>query len=164
MTEHLGPAERFAVGAIGEPGDRTFYIHVVANTVSYWFIAEKGQVAALADYALTALAEANILPDPDGMNLILSRLTLTEPAEEVRFRVGTMSMAIQPESDLMTLEVVSVDGEEGYDFVIAPEQLQAVAIKGFEVVGQGRPICPRCQLPMGPGDHQCPASNGHPSG
>ena len=163
MTEHLGPAERFAVGAIGEPGERTFYIHVVADTVSYWFIAEKGQIAALADYALTALAQANILPDPDGMNLILTRLTLSDP-DEVRFRVGAMSMAVQPESDLMTLELRSVDGEEGFDFVIAPEQLQAAAIRGFEVVDKGRPICPRCQLPMGPGDHQCPASNGHHSG
>lgn len=160
MTEHLGPAERFSVGAIGEPGQRTFYMHVVAGAVPYWFLAEKGQIAALSEYALTALARANILPDPDGMNLILSRLTLDEPAE-VQFRIGGMSVAIQPQSDLMTIEVVSIDGDESFDFVIAPEQLQAAAIKGFEAVGQGRPICPKCQLPMGPGEHQCPSSNGH---
>lgn len=160
MIDHLGPAERFAVGAIGEPGQRTFYVHVVADTVSYWFVAEKGQIAALADYALTALARANILPDPDGMSLILSRLELTEP-DNPQFRIGAMSMAIQPQSDLMTLELVSIEGDEGVDFVIAPEQLQAAAIKGLEVVDQGRPICPKCQLPMGPGDHKCPASNGH---
>ncbi len=160
MTEHLGPAELFAVGAVGEPGERTFLIYVVANADHHWFVAEKGQIAALADHALTALARANILPDPDGMNLILSRLEMVEPGS-VAFRVGSMSMAFQPESDLITVELVSVDGDESIDFVVAPEQVQAMAIKGLDVVGKGRPICPDCQLPMGPGEHRCPSSNGH---
>lgn len=160
MTTHLGPAERFAVGAIGEPGDRTFLAHVVANADSHWFVAEKGQIFALADYALDALARADILPDPEAMRGILGRIDLDFP-DEIDFRIGAMSMAIQPNSDLITVEFASVDGEELVDFVVAPEQLQAMAIRGLDVVGKGRPICQDCQLPMDPDGHQCPSTNGH---
>ena len=160
MSDSLGPAERFAAGAVGEPGDRTFLFHVVANTEPHWFVAEKAQVATLADYALTALAEANILPDPEAMRRILAGLDVELP-DEVRFRVGSISLGIQPDSDLISIEFISVDESDGVTFVIAPEQLQALAIHGLEVVGQGRPICRDCQLPMERNGHICPASNGH---
>lgn len=160
MTEHFGPAERFAVGAIGEPGERTFLAHVVANAHSHWFVAEKGQIQALADYALEALARADILPDPEAMRHILSRLELDAP-DEIDFRIGSISLAVQPTSDLITIEFTSVDESETVDFVVAPEQLQAMAIRGLDVVGKGRPICRDCQLPMDPDGHQCPSTNGH---
>ncbi|MDH3307475.1 MAG: DUF3090 family protein [Acidimicrobiia bacterium] len=155
----LGPAERFATGAVGPPGERVFYAHVVANGHPYWFVAEKGQVAALAARALELLAEANVLPDPDSVAALLIEAELGEPGEVV-FRIGSMALQIDA-TELVTVHMVSVEDDEAVSFIVAPEQLQAMALAGLDVVGQGRPLCPDCRLPMNPAGHRCPSSNGH---
>lgn len=156
----VGPAERFVAGAIGEPGDRTFYIEVVSASESYWFVCEKGQVAALGTRALELLSEASALPDPDAVDMLLSRADLGEPGE-LLFRVGPMTLSIAEGSELITVELMNAEDEEdGISFVVAPEQVQAMGLKALESVGKGRPICPDCRLPMIE-DHKCPARNGH---
>lgn len=117
-------------------------------------------MAALGVRALELLSQASILPDPDAVDLLLGRGDLGVPAEEA-FRVGAMSLSITEGSELITVELANVDDDEDtVQFVVAPEQMQAMGLKALDVIGQGRPMCQDCRLPMME-DHQCPARNGH---
>lgn len=160
MIRDLGPAEGFVGGALGEPGQRVFYLEVRAAGQSRWFLCEKDQVEALSQRALEVLTEGNVLPDPESVQQILGRLGLGE-AQDPEFRVGTIALRYSSEGELVTIEFVSTEEDDGVSFQVAPEQLQAMALKGLDVVGKGRPICERCRLPMNLDGHQCPASNGH---
>lgn len=156
----LGPAEHLVAGALGEPGDRHFYIQVTAAGETLWLHAEKQQVAALASQSLAILAAADLHPDPDVVAGIRENLLLTEPENEI-FAVGTVQLAVL-ESELITIAIGSAEEEDdGIRFLVAPEQIQAMAESALEVVAAGRPICPHCHLPEDPAGHRCPAGNGH---
>jgi hypothetical protein len=155
----LGPAELLVAGALGEPGHRHFYIQVTAATETLWFPAEKQQVAALGSQALTLLAAAGIQTDQASVESIRSELALRSPEAE-QFQVGGIQVAIL-ESELIAMVITSPDEDESVRFLVAPEQLAAMATVALEVVAAGRPLCPRCQLPMDPEGHRCPAVNGH---
>lgn len=158
----LGPAEHFAAGAIGEPGSRTFYFHITAGGEPLWLAAEKQQVAAFAEHAIQLLAASEIVASPEAVEGILARLEITDPLEPV-FRVGAMAMNTDPDGQLVTVVIESADPEtdDGIEFAITPEQLQAMALKSLEAVGQGRPLCALCRLPKDPEGHRCPSTNGH---
>lgn len=161
MNVHdLGPAEHFEAGASGEPGARTFFIHVVAGDVKYWFLAEKGQVAELAERAIALLLEASILGDPEVVATVLDRLGLVDP-DEFSFRVGVITLRASDARELVHLQVTSTDQEESVVFEVAPEQLQAMATHAATVVAGGRETCERCRLPMDPAGHRCPSTNGY---
>jgi hypothetical protein len=155
----LGPAEEFVAGAVGEPGSRHFYLQVTAGGETVWLHAEKQQVAALASQCLTLLAATDLEPDPAAVAGLRADLEVRPPAD-VLFPVGGIQIAIL-ESELIAVVVTSPEEDESLRFVVAPEQVQAMAESAMEVVGAGRPICPRCQLPEDPAGHRCPASNGH---
>ncbi len=161
-VEDLGPAERIVAGAVGEPGQRRFYLQILAGGEPTSLLAEKLQVAALAEQGLAILAERGITSDQEVVDrLIADGLPIDDPGEDnERFRVGEISISLGG-SELLTVEVSSVDETDGVSFVIAPEQFQAMAQVALEVVQQGRPLCQWCQLPMDPDEHKCPARNGH---
>jgi len=157
----LGPAELFVAAAVGEPGARTFFIHVVANGEPFWVHAEKEQVAALGAQSLQLLAESKVTASRQVVEEIVSRIELPEPGEP-SFRLGGLTLQASPERELVTVAIVAAEEEaEGIEFDIAPEQLQAMALKALHVVGQGRPLCELCRLPKDPDGHRCPSTNGH---
>lgn len=159
----LGPAEEFVAGALGEPGRRHFYIQLTAAGETMWLHAEKQQVAALASQCITLLTVAGITPDAEAVTGIKAGLVLEEPVSEI-FPVGTIQLTVL-ESELVAIVITSPEGweeeEDSIRFLVAPEQVQAMAERALEVVAAGRPICPHCHLPEDPGGHRCPATNGH---
>ena len=161
-VDDLGPAERIVAGAVGEPGQRRFYLQIVAGGKPTSLLAEKLQVAALAEQGLAILAERGINSEQEAVDrLIADGLPVDDPGEgNERFRVGDISISLGG-SELLTVEISSIDETDGVSFVIAPEQFQAMAQVALEVVQQGRPLCQWCQLPMDPDEHKCPARNGH---
>ena len=158
----LGPAERFAAGAIGEPGDRRFYLHVIAGGEQHYLLAEKEQIRALAAQGLETLDDHGISSDPEAVERIAAQLGFDDPGDgNERFRVGSVSIGLG-RSELLTVEIEAVDEEDAISFVIAPEQFRAMARVALDVVDAGRPMCPWCRLPMRePEAHECPARNGH---
>jgi uncharacterized repeat protein (TIGR03847 family) len=161
-VDDLGPAERIAAGAVGEPGQRRFYLQIVAGGQSTSLLAEKLQVAALAEQGLAILAERGITSEQEAVDrLIADGLPVEDPGEgNERFRVGDISISLGG-SELLTVDISSIDETDAVSFVIAPEQFQAMAQVALEVVQQGRPLCQWCQLPMDPDGHKCPSRNGH---
>ncbi|MDP3984541.1 MAG: DUF3090 family protein [Acidimicrobiia bacterium] len=158
--EDLGPAERFAAGAIGEPGRRHFYMEVTASGVKHSFPCEKGQVAELAQQGMQLLISAGLTPDQEAVGrLVKGGLGIDQP-DEARFRVGLIGMGLTA-SELITINFGSVDEDGSVSFIVSPEQFQAMAVVALEVVASGRPICTRCGLPEDPEGHDCPWVNGH---
>ncbi len=158
--DDLGPAERFAAGAVGRPGQRRFYLQVTAGGSWHSMLAEKAQIAALASQGLEILDEHDVSSDTEAVDRIMAQgLDINDPGEDGdRFRVGTISISMAP-SELLTITVESVDEDDAVTFVIAPEQFRAMATVALRVVAAGRPTCPWCRLPMDPENHECPARN-----
>jgi uncharacterized repeat protein (TIGR03847 family) len=159
-VEDLGPAERLAAGAIGQPGQRRFFLEVTAGGKVHSFPCEKSQVAELAQQGLQLLTVASLEPDEEAVQrLVQSRLPIIDP-EEPKFRIGSIGVAVHL-SDFLSITFTSTDDEDSATFVVTPEQFRAMALVAVEVVAAGRPICPRCGLPEDPDGHRCPSVNGH---
>ena len=159
-VEDLGPAERLAAGAIGQPGQRRFFLEVTAGGKVHSFPCEKSQVAELAQQGLQLLAVASLEPDEEAVQrLVQSRLPIIDP-EEPKFRIGSIGVAVHL-SEFLSITFSSTDDEDSATFIVTPEQFRAMALVAVEVVAAGRPICPRCGLPEDPDGHRCPSVNGH---
>lgn len=157
--EDLGPAERFAAGAVGDPGRRRFFLAVQAGGRFLTFLTEKTQVEALAVQGIQILERHGIVADDTAVDALVAGWPVVDLEEgEERFRVGEIALSIAP-SELMTLVLTSIEEDESVSFVIAPEQFRAMAAVALRVVAAGRPPCPWCGLPVDPDGHECPARN-----
>jgi uncharacterized repeat protein (TIGR03847 family) len=165
----LNPVDRLTTGAVGQPGDRVFYVQARKGRRLVAVICEKEHVAALCvaiQEFLLALAdhdpEAVVEPDP-----VLDRgMDLELPLNPV-FRAGQVNLSYDRDTERLVLIAYELQAEDDEDppslvrFWATPAQMRAFAIHGEEVVAAGRPICPMCQQPMEPEGHFCPRRNGH---
>lgn len=162
--------DSIAVGAIGLPGQRTFYIQVRAEGQRVTVKCEKQQVQALSQYLQRLLDD---LPAPSDRPLAQS-LELALPVEPNSFTVGPIGLAFDQETDRFVVvleEFVIPDAESGEPdpddvsdaskvrFHITRGQALAFAEHGEGVVAAGRPPCGWCGLPMNPEGHACPKMN-----
>lgn len=161
--------EVFTVDYVGEPGERTFYLQARTASETYTFLLEKEQVAALAD----KLRELLVLVDQEDTirSATAGRdpaLTLEEP-QEVLWRIGTIGLAYDETEDrvVVLMQPVEEEGEEeppsdaAVRLALRRDQVRAFVLHAFAIVGEGRPICRLCHLPIDPSGHRCPATNGH---
>jgi uncharacterized repeat protein (TIGR03847 family) len=178
------PPERFVVGTVGEPGQRTFFLQARSGSRLTSVVLEKEQVAALAervdemlDEIVRTSAGASAVPAVSPVELDDSE-PLEQPIEE-EFRVGTMTLAWDNSAEEVVLEIFSVeasaeDEDEPADAVPTEEEdsgevlevhLTAATARAFakranSVVAAGRPSCPFCGNPLDPEGHICPRANG----
>jgi uncharacterized repeat protein (TIGR03847 family) len=180
--------DRFAAGAIGQPGQRTFFLQAVSGRRIASVVLEKVQVALLADRIAAILAElrdrevtgapaedADELPNDDDR-------PLDEPIGEA-FRVASLTISWDGEASDITVEARSGYGDEETDEDEdddpdeipddAPEgpdvlrvRLDGASAMGFarraaRVVAAGRPPCPFCGEPLNPEGHVCVRTNGY---
>ncbi|MGH2747942.1 MAG: DUF3090 family protein [Actinomycetota bacterium] len=169
MNEIDMAPEIFTVDYVGEPGERTFYLQARGASETYTFLLEKEQVAALAD----KLRELLVLVDQEDTirSATAGRdpaLSLEEP-QEVLWRIGTIGLAYDESGDRVVVLMQPVDedsveeaeGSAAVRFALRRDQVRAFVLHAFAIVGEGRPICRLCHLPMDPSGHRCPAVNGH---
>ncbi|MBI2238490.1 MAG: DUF3090 family protein [Actinobacteria bacterium] len=165
----LGPVERITTDAIGEPGNRTFYIQARKGDDLVTVLVEKEQVQLLAASILEILArvgkETEEGPDEEEMGL-------EEPVEPV-WRAGRLSIGYEEERDLILLELEELVPEEEAEEKPAEtepdrvrmwatrEQMLALSRHSAVVAARGRPSCQFCGNPIDPEGHWCPAMNGH---
>jgi uncharacterized repeat protein (TIGR03847 family) len=171
MTRRLfifdGP-DRFVPGAIGDPGERTFYLQARKGSALISVGLEKSQVAALAT-RLDDLLEAVEAPPETSSDDI----GLEEPIVEL-FRVGAMALAWDPATEAIVIEAQTPtedgeyvelpdDAEDGPDLLrvrIDARQARRFVRHAEALVTSGRPACPFCGQPLDPAGHFCPRSNG----
>ena len=160
-----GSVDRFQAGAIGEPGNRTFYVYIEPGIGPRWFTCEKGQVSALAEQSLEVLNRIDRDVNQATVELTvnaMSDIPWPSSPDDVSFRIGSMAMRLD-DGNSMTLILESVDDDDdaATTFEVTPEQLRAMALLALDAVHSGRPICPKCHLPEDPVGHDCPSTNGH---
>lgn len=161
----LDPVDRITVGAVGEPGERVFYLQARQGEHTVTLVVEKQQVQLLSATLVDILArlgkEIEERPDEEEMGL-------EEPLVP-EWRAGRLAVGYEEDRDLMLLEAEELTPDEEEEPAEAAEQVRiwatreqmlALARQGAAVVAAGRPQCRYCGNPMDPEGHQCPAMNG----
>jgi uncharacterized repeat protein (TIGR03847 family) len=178
------PPERFVVGTVGEPGQRTFFLQARSGARLTSVVLEKEQVTALAERLDEMLDQIVRTSGGDSPVPAVTPTELedSEPLEqpiEEEFRVGTMTLAWDNAAEEVVLEIFSVqasadDEEESVDdggddddgpgevleVHITAAHARAFAMRATSVVSAGRPSCPFCGNPLDPEGHICPRANG----
>ena len=170
----LETVDSLGAGAVGNPGEREFFLQARTDSAQLTVLVEKEQVALLATEAVAFLdriaedypEERSAVPEP-----IVRQAGLREPTVPL-FRARLIGLGFDPERELVLIELrersedeeEEDDNEEDEDGYVARiyatrAQVRAMAARGAEAVAGGRPPCPLCQQPMDPSGHRCPRWN-----
>jgi uncharacterized repeat protein (TIGR03847 family) len=167
----LGPVDKVTAGAVGEPGERTFFIQARTGDQVVTIAAEKEQVELLSSSILEILANVD---KETGEGPPEEELELEAPIEPM-WRAGRLSIGYSEERDLMLLEIEELvpDVEDEQEQEVpdparlrlwaSREQMLALSRHGAAVAARGRPRCQFCGNPIDAEGHVCPAMNGHRS-
>lgn len=165
----FGPVNRIRAEAFGEPGQRTFRVHVANERMAASLWMEKVQLNDLGQAIETWL------------NRLRSGHTLSEreaPAEPLAFtgddvasfRVGQLALGFdEREGSFLLLaysvedvtEEVTEDTPPTVSCQATAGQFRQLAQEIGKVVNAGRPPCPLCGQPMDRSGHACIRTNGH---
>jgi len=162
MTIDFGLARAVDAESFGDPGQRTFRLRVAGDngeTAVLWM--EKQQFIAISlamGQALSQLRHAAPGPQADPFAFPASA------AHE--FKVGRMAVGLDPSDRTIALFAYDIadedeDSEPTLRVRFSPEQCETLRLRLDEVLAQGRPLCPLCQMPLDPDGHACIRSNGH---
>jgi uncharacterized repeat protein (TIGR03847 family) len=174
------PPQRFVAGAVGQPGERTFYLQATDGSRVTSVSLEKFQVTQLAerlDELLDEILRRTGGPAPGGAAAPADDGPLDLPLME-EFRVGAIALAWDGESDRVVIEAqeesespmeplaeeIPADGPAVLRVRLSPEAARAFAQRALRIVAQGRPPCPLCGLPLDASGHVCPRQNGYRAG
>ena len=170
--------QRFTVGTVGVPGERTFFIQAEDGPRLISVSLEKSQVQALADRLIFMLREIKqVLPNFSIKDLPKDEKSLSTPIEE-EFRVGLIGIAFDQSTELIQIDLQAVSEEDQADaqFVdvddlssdrdilrisITPSEASRFSKRAGVVVGAGRSPCPFCGGPIDSRGHLCPRANGY---
>jgi uncharacterized repeat protein (TIGR03847 family) len=170
--------ERFTVGTVGLPGERTFFIQVKDQLRMISVSLEKAQVQALAERLLYMLKEIRQSDPTIGIErLQRDDLPLDSPIEE-EFRVGIIGLAFDASRALIQIDLQAVSENESTNpefidvddlsndqdilrVLIIPSEAERFSKRSLTVVSAGRAPCPFCGGPIDPGGHLCPRANGY---
>ena len=168
----LNPVIHITTDAIGQPGQRVFYIQGQTADRVVTVIVEKVQIQTLAlgvEDFLTELLQRYPSLTPANSQYDENSMHIRPPVDPL-FRVGELGLAYDADLDLAVLVVREIQqGAEQTDpeessvirFWCTRSQLSAMSRWGLEVSGRGRPTCPLCGQPIEAVGHFCPKRNGH---
>ncbi len=177
------PPDRFVVGTVGPPGQRTFFLQASGGRRLVSCSCEKEQVSVLADRLgdlLDEFAQGDAAEDGAGPE---DTAPLSTPIED-EFRVASLSLAWDPKRSVVIIEAFDADlpeaGVEDENAVEVPEAylepmeartavrvvLEPAVARAFTrraqaLISAGRPPCPFCGGPLDPAGHVCPRANGY---
>lgn len=175
VHEHT-PVERFVIGTVGLPGERTFYLQARSGSQVTTVGMEKEQVSILADRLAELLTDVAsrqgvAVPDPGVSDLAPLEVPLAE-----QFHVSAIAFGWDPGPQQMLFELHAASDVEGVDPTEiddedeGPPLLRVRASVGQvvefverarRVLAAGRAPCPFCQQPLDARGHVCPRANGY---
>lgn len=168
----LNPITHITVDAIGQPGERVFYLQGRNTNQVVTLLVEKFQIQTLALAVENLMAELRenspelVEASPDYAE---DEMTLEPPLDPL-FRVGDISLGYDPQKDLLILiaKEVTVDTSESEDqrpsevrFWCTRSQLWSLSRWGIELASRGRPVWPSTGEPILPPGEFSPKNNGH---
>ena len=166
----LDPVDQIAVAAVGEPGQRRFFLLATGSGRTLTLGCEKSQIQALI-LRLRQMLE---------VQQIESREQSAEPASndptpgEPEWQIGEMGVGYHEARRMFVLVASESAAGEAAEaaqappaedapsvrFWLSPDQVVAFSRQAESLLSAGRPLCPRCGLPMDPAGHPCPVMNG----
>ena len=176
------PPERFVAGAVGQPGERIFYLQATSTGRVTSVVLEKFQMSLLAERIDELLDE--VLRRTGGSEVPAAApagLVDDEPLDLPLledFRVGAIALAWDGDGGMVVIEAqeesdeplepladdIPADGPGVLRVRITPGAARAFAQRALKIVAAGRPPCPLCGLPLDADGHICPRQNGHRAG
>ena len=165
----LNPVSAIATGAIGQPGQRVFYLQARRGPTTITIETEKEQVRALALGIHQFLEElTQRFPDRTDLDDVDRRDLVLQPPFEPEFKVGQMGLGYDSDQDLVVIVAQALQTEDQTEdegvtarFWISRGQAKAMADNALDIVAKGRPTCGLCGRPINPEGHFCPKRNGH---
>ncbi len=176
--------DRFIVGTVGLPGERTFFLQATEPGSVVTVTLEKEQVEMLGE-RMNELLDMVRAKGGDGGRAVpaaadpaMADNAGLEMPVDAEFRVGTMSLGWDTsESHLIVecLELTTADAESGMSgdaddddgddraalrVILSGAEAREFARRADQVVNAGRADCPFCSLPLDPEGHLCPRANG----
>lgn len=158
----LDPVEHIAIAAVGQPGQRQFFLLASGLGRTFTLTCEKSQVQAL-------LLRLGPMMEAQGVEAMESSgpAAALEPGEP-EWQVAEMGLGYHEARRMFVLvasQGTAGEGEPAEDapsvrFWLSHNQVAAFAKQAQAVLAAGRPLCPRCGLPMDPAGHPCPVLNG----
>jgi len=97
------PPDRFVAGAVGQPGQRTFFLQAVKGGQIVSVALEKAQVAVLAERVATLLLALRQRGVEIGEENLANTPQLAEPVVE-EFRVGTLTLGWDADKEVVVIE------------------------------------------------------------
>jgi uncharacterized repeat protein (TIGR03847 family) len=162
----LDPVDSIAVTAVGEPGQRRFFLLASGSGHSLTLGCEKSQIQALV-LRLHQMLEAQQIEAPEAGTGETGDPTPGDPA----WQIGEIGIGYHEARRMFVL--VASQGAAGEEaeapppddlpsvrFWLSQDQVIAFSRQAQAVLTAGRPLCPRCGLPMDPAGHPCPVMNG----
>ena len=157
----LDPVDQIAVAAVGQPGQRQFFLLASGRGRTLTLTCEKSQIQALIVRLQQMIAAQGI--EAAGTPASGASLQPGEP----EWQVGEMGLGYHEDRRMFVLVASQgAAGSEGSDdapsvrFWLSHQQVVAFSKQAETVLAAGRPPCPRCGLPMDPSGHPCPVNNG----
>lgn len=162
----LDPVDRIAVAAVGEPGQRRFFLLASGSGRTLTLGCEKSQIQALIA-RLQQMLEAQQIEVSEGAGAPGGNDSPGDP----EWQIGEMGLGYHEARRMFVLVASqaavgdSTEETEASDapsvrFWLSPDQVIAFSQQAQSVLSAGRPLCPRCGLPMDPSGHPCPVMNG----
>ena len=158
----LDPVDEISVAAVGQPGQRQFFLLAKGRGRTLTLSCEKAQIQSLI-VRLHQMLEAQGIEVPERAP---GKAALSPGEPE--WQVGEMGLGYHEDRRMFVL-VASQSGA-GEDrpaedspsvrFWLSHQQMVAFSKQAATVLTSGRPLCPRCGLPIDPAGHPCPVSNG----
>jgi uncharacterized repeat protein (TIGR03847 family) len=156
----LDPVEVIAVAARGEPGHRQFYLLARGGGRTLTLTCEKSQVQAL-------MVRLHQMMEAQGIETAPSKAAADklEPGEP-DWQVAELGLGYHESRQMFVLVASQGSAEESEEdvasvrFWLSHDQVASLSGQAEKVLSSGRPLCPRCGLPMDPAGHPCPVLNG----
>ena len=167
MVYELDPVDAINVAAQGEPGQRKFFLLASGNGRTLTLACEKSQLQAL----VTRLGQ---MMEAQGIETEAKAASAAglEPGEP-EWQIGEMGLGYHEGRQMFVLVAseAQTSEEEGaaapaaeeapsIRFWLSHRQAAEFSLQAQQVIAAGRPLCPRCGLPMDPAGHPCPVMNG----
>ena len=185
LVHRFDEPDRFVAGTVGQPGERTFFLQAREGNRITSVACEKQQVSVLAEHMDRVLDE--VLRRSSGTAAVpppARQTSDTEPLDAPiteEFRVGTMTIAWDPNIDRVVVELFStvesdeeaetapepaaepgeVEADEVFVVKITASYARDFVARAQALVSAGRPPCPFCLQPIDPAGHICPRANGY---
>lgn len=166
----VDPCDHITGDAIGQLGQRVFYIQAFQADKTYTVIVEKTQLQSLAvgvEQFLSEVARQNPNLEEASADYVEEHMRISPPVDPI-FRVGEIGLGYDQARDRVVLFVRELQGEDQEPesgavirFWCTRSQIRKMARWGAEIASRGRPVCPQCGQPMEPEGHFCPKKNGH---